>query len=412
MAKHGVKILGTSLENLNRAEDRKEFEALLRKINVPQPQGKSATSPEEALANAAEIGYPVVVRPSYVLGGRAMEIVDNDKELENYMTQAVKASPEHPVLVDRYLTGKEIEVDAICDGETVIIPGIMEHIERAGVHSGDSIAVYPPQTLTEDELATLEDYTIKLAKGLNIIGLINIQFVIAHDGVYVLEVNPRSSRTVPFLSKITDIPMAQLAMRAIIGEKLTDMGYQEGVQPYAEGVFVKAPVFSFNKLKNVDITLGPEMKSTGEVMGKDTTLEKALFKGLTGSGVEVKDHGTVLMTVSDKDKEEVVKLAQRLNEVGYKILATSGTANKLAEYDIPAEVVGKIGGENDLLTRIQNGDVQIVINTMTKGKEVERDGFQIRRTTVENGIPCLTSLDTANALTNVIESMTFTMRQM
>ncbi|MBS3414220.1 carbamoyl-phosphate synthase large subunit, partial [Staphylococcus aureus] len=297
-------------------------------------------------------------------------------------------------------------------GETVIIPGIMEHIERAGVHSGDSIAVYPPQTLTEDELATLEDYTIKLAKGLNIIGLINIQFVIAHDGVYVLEVNPRSSRTVPFLSKITDIPMAQLAMRAIIGEKLTDMGYQEGVQPYAEGVFVKAPVFSFNKLKNVDITLGPEMKSTGEVMGKDTTLEKALFKGLTGSGVEVKDHGTVLMTVSDKDKEEVVKLAQRLNEVGYKILATSGTANKLAEYEIPAAVVGKIGGENDLLTRIQNGDVQIVINTMTKGKEVERDGFQIRRTTVENGIPCLTSLDTANALTNVIESMTFTMRQM
>lgn len=412
LAKHGVKILGTSLENLNRAEDRKEFEALLRKINVPQPQGKTATSPEEALANAAEIGYPVVVRPSYVLGGRAMEIVDNDKELENYMTQAVKASPEHPVLVDRYLTGKEIEVDAICDGETVIIPGIMEHIERAGVHSGDSIAVYPPQTLTEDELATLEDYTIKLAKGLNIIGLINIQFVIAHDGVYVLEVNPRSSRTVPFLSKITDIPMAQLAMRAIIGEKLTDMGYQEGVQPYAEGVFVKAPVFSFNKLKNVDITLGPEMKSTGEVMGKDTTLEKALFKGLTGSGVEVKDHGTVLMTVSDKDKEEVVKLAQRLNEVGYKILATSGTANKLAEYDIPAEVVGKIGGENDLLTRIQNGDVQIVINTMTKGKEVERDGFQIRRTTVENGIPCLTSLDTANALTNVVESMTFTMRQM
>ncbi|EOB9038026.1 carbamoyl-phosphate synthase large subunit [Staphylococcus aureus] len=408
LAKHG----GTSLENLNRAEDRKEFEALLRKINVPQPQGKTATSPEEALANAAEIGYPVVVRPSYVLGGRAMEIVDNDKELENYMTQAVKASPEHPVLVDRYLTGKEIEVDAICDGETVIIPGIMEHIERAGVHSGDSIAVYPPQTLTEDELATLEDYTIKLAKGLNIIGLINIQFVIAHDGVYVLEVNPRSSRTVPFLSKITDIPMAQLAMRAIIGEKLTDMGYQEGVQPYAEGVFVKAPVFSFNKLKNVDITLGPEMKSTGEVMGKDTTLEKALFKGLTGSGVEVKDHGTVLMTVSDKDKEEVVKLAQCLNEVGYKILATSGTANKLAEYDIPAEVVGKIGGENDLLTRIQNGDVQIVINTMTKGKEVERDGFQIRRTTVENGIPCLTSLDTANALTNVIESMTFTMRQM
>ena len=236
--------------------------------------------------------------------------------------------------------------------------------------------------------------------------------MIAHDGVYVLEVNPRSSRTVPFLSKITDIQMAQLAMRAIIGEKLADLGYQPGVQPYSEGVFVKAPVFSFNKLKNVDVTLGPEMKSTGEVMGKDLTLEKALFKGLTSSGVEVKDHGTVLMTVSDKDKEEIVKLAQRLNEVGYKILATKGTADKLAQHHIPAEVVGKIGGENDLLTRIQNGDVQIVINTMTKGKEVERDGFQIRRTTVENGVPCLTSLDTANALTNVIESMTFTMRNM
>ena len=226
LAKHGVQIMGTSLEDLNRAEDRKEFEALLRQIEVPQPQGKTSTSPKEALENAREIGYPVVVRPSYVLGGRAMEIVDNDQELENYMTQAVKASPEHPVLVDRYLTGKEIEVDAICDGDTVIIPGIMEHIERAGVHSGDSIAVYPPQTLTK-EIDTLEDYTIKLAKGLNIIGLINIQFVIAHDGVYVLEVNPRSSRTVPFLSKITDIQMAQLAMRSIMGHKLADLGYHQ-----------------------------------------------------------------------------------------------------------------------------------------------------------------------------------------
>ncbi|MCG1190001.1 carbamoyl-phosphate synthase large subunit [Staphylococcus epidermidis] len=410
LAQHGVKILGTSLEDLNRAEDRKEFEALLREISVPQPQGKTATSPKEALENAREIGYPVVVRPSYVLGGRAMEIVDNDQELENYMTQAVKASPEHPVLVDRYLTGKEIEVDAISDGETVVIPGIMEHIERAGVHSGDSIAVYPPQTLTQDEINTLEDYTIKLAKGLNIKGLINIQFVIAHDGVYVLEVNPRSSRTVPFLSKITDIQMAQLAMRAIMGETLAEMGYKQGIQPHSEGVYVKAPVFSFNKLKNVDITLGPEMKSTGEVMGKDLTLEKALYKGLTGSGFEVKDHGTVLMTVSDKDKDEIVKIAHRLNEIGYKILATRGTAQKLKDHNIPVEVVGKIGGEDDLLTRIQNGEVQIVINTMTKGKEIERDGFQIRRTTVENGVPCLTSLDTASALTNVIESMTFTMR--
>ncbi|PTE94602.1 carbamoyl-phosphate synthase large subunit [Staphylococcus equorum] len=412
LAKHDVQILGTSLENLNRAEDRKEFEALLHTIDVPQPQGKTATSPKEALENARNIGYPVVVRPSYVLGGRAMEIVNSDAELEDYMNQAVKASPDHPVLVDSYLTGKEIEVDAISDGETVIIPGIMEHIERAGVHSGDSIAVYPPQTLTQEEMVTLEDYTIRLAKGLNIKGLINIQFVIARDGVFVLEVNPRSSRTVPFLSKITNIQMAQLAMRAIMGEKLVDLGYKAGIQSYTEGVFVKAPVFSFNKLKNVDITLGPEMKSTGEVMGKDTTMEKALFKGLTASGMEVKDHGTVLMTVSDKDKEEVVSIAHRLNEVGYKILATEGTANKLAEHNIPTEIVGKIGKENDLLTRIQQSEVQIVVNTMTKGKEFERDGFQIRRTSVENGVPCLTSLDTADALTSVIESMTFTMKNM
>ncbi|NHA37216.1 carbamoyl-phosphate synthase large subunit [Staphylococcus schleiferi] len=412
LAKYGVEILGTSLENLNRAEDRKEFEALLNQIQVPQPKGKTATSAEEALANARDIGYPVVVRPSYVLGGRAMEIVYNDDELENYMKEAVKASPEHPVLVDRYLTGKEIEVDAICDGDTVIIPGIMEHIERAGVHSGDSIAVYPPQTLTQDEIATLEAYTIKLAKGLNVIGLINIQFVLAHDGVYVLEVNPRSSRTVPFLSKITEIPMAQLAMKAIMGQKLSELGFEPGIQPYQEGVFVKAPVFSFNKLKNVDITLGPEMKSTGEVMGRDLTLEKALYKGLTAAGMEVKDYGTVLITVSDKDKDEMVKIAKRLNEVGYKIIATEGTAKKLAEHAIKVQTVDKIGGHDDLITKIQNGDVQIVINTMTKGKTIERDGFQIRRASVENGVPCLTSLDTANALTNVIESMTFSMRNM
>lgn len=412
LAKHGVQILGTTLEDLNRAEDRKEFEALLNRIQVPQPKGKTATSAKEALDNAREIGYPVVVRPSYVLGGRAMEIVYSDAELENYMNEAVKASPEHPVLVDRYLTGKEIEVDAICDGETVMIPGIMEHIERAGVHSGDSIAVYPPQTLSQEDIETLEAYTIKLAKGLNVIGLINIQFVLAHDGVYVLEVNPRSSRTVPFLSKITEIQMAQLAMRAIMGEKLQDLGYMQGVQPYKEGVFVKAPVFSFNKLKNVDITLGPEMKSTGEVMGRDLTLEKALYKGLTASGMEVKDYGTALITVSDKDKQEMVKIAQRLNQIGYKIIATAGTAKVLAEHDIKVETVGKIGGEDDLLHKIQEGDVQIVINTMTKGKTIERDGFQIRRTSVENGIPCLTSLDTANALTNVIESMSFSMRNM
>lgn len=300
---HGVKILGTSLADLDRAEDRDKFEQALGQINIPMPLGKTALSVEEAIVIANEIGYPVLVRPSYVLGGRAMEIVYYQEELLHYMENAVKINPEHPVLIDRYLTGKEIEVDAICDGENVLIPGIMEHIERAGVHSGDSIAVYPPQTLSENVKQTLVEYTEKLARGLNIIGLLNIQYVLSDNQVFVLEVNPRSSRTVPFLSKITNVPMAKIATKAILGISIVKQGYQPGLVPEKNGVYVKVPVFSFAKLKSVDITLGPEMKSTGEVMGKDHTLEKALYKGLIASGMNIQKFGTVLFTVADKEKD-------------------------------------------------------------------------------------------------------------
>lgn len=408
LSARGVKILGTSLEDLDRAEDRDKFEQALEALNVPQPLGKTAVSVNEAVKIAASIGYPVLVRPSYVLGGRAMEIVYHEEELLHYMKNAVKINPQHPVLIDRYLTGKEIEVDAVSDGETVVIPGIMEHIERAGVHSGDSIAVYPPQSLSEDIKKKIEQYTVALAKGLNIIGLLNIQFVLSQGEVYVLEVNPRSSRTVPFLSKITKIPMANLATKVILGQKLADFGYQEGLQPEQQGVYVKAPVFSFAKLRRVDITLGPEMKSTGEVMGKDSTLEKALYKALIASGIQIPNYGSVLLTVADKDKEEGLLIAKRFHAIGYNIMATEGTAAYLKDAQIPAQVVGKIGEEGkNLIDVIRNGEAQFVINTLTKGKQPARDGFRIRRESVENGVACLTSLDTAEAILRVLESMTF-----
>jgi carbamoyl-phosphate synthase large subunit len=413
LQERGVKILGTSLEDLDRAENRDKFERALHEIDIPQPMGKTAISAQQAVIIGNDIGYPVLVRPSYVLGGRAMQIVYNQEELAHYMETAVQASPEHPVLVDRYLTGIEIEVDAISDGENVCIPGIMEHIERAGVHSGDSIAVYPPQNLSEEHLHTLIDYTTRLARGLNIIGLLNIQYVISKGEVYVIEVNPRSSRTVPFLSKITNIPMAKIATKAILGQSLPSQGIVNGLAPAPRGVFVKVPVFSFAKLRRVDITLGPEMKSTGEVMGKDTTLEKALYKGLVAAGMEIKDHGSVLMTIANKDKEEAVSIAKRFTSIGYRILATEGTADSIKAAGIPVTMVNKIGSEGPtLLDYIQKGEAQFVINTLTKGKQPERDGFRIRRESVENGIPCLTSLDTAKAMLSVIESMTFQAEEM
>ncbi|MBS2968905.1 carbamoyl-phosphate synthase large subunit [Metabacillus sp. KIGAM252] len=412
LSARGVEILGTSLEDLDRAENRDKFEQTINTLGIPQPLGKTAVSASEAAVIAHDIGYPVLVRPSYVLGGRAMEIVYREEELLHYMENAVKVNPAHPVLIDKYLTGKEIEVDAISDGETIVIPGIMEHIERAGVHSGDSIAVYPPQTLSDDCKTKIIEHTIALAKGLNISGLLNIQFVIYKDDVFVLEVNPRSSRTVPFLSKITGVPMANLATKVVLGHKLKDMGYETGLIEEKAGVYVKVPVFSFAKLRMVDITLGPEMKSTGEVMGKDVTLEKALYKGLVASGIQIHKYGSVLLTVADKDKTEGLEIARRFNRIGYQILATSGTAEYLREAGIPSKIVNKISEQPNLLDVIRNGEAQFVINTLTRGKQPARDGFKIRRESVENGVPCLTSLDTAKAILRVLESMSFSTEAM
>ncbi|MBM7855141.1 carbamoyl-phosphate synthase large subunit [Desulfohalotomaculum tongense] len=403
LADAGYSIIGTGVEDIDAAEDRERFDRLLTELDIPKPPGRTAFSVEEAEQIAGEIGFPVLVRPSYVLGGRAMEIVFNREDLLNYMANAVKVTPEHPVLIDKYLLGQELEVDAICDGETVLIPGIMEHVERAGVHSGDSIAVYPPQTISYRIKCLIVDYTTRLAKKLNVKGMINIQYVLHNGKLYVLEVNPRSSRTVPFLSKITGIPMVKLATRCALGYRLTDMGYKGGLAPEPKVVGVKAPVFSFAKLLDVDVSLGPEMKSTGEVMGVDYNYNLALYKALVAAGSNFPKQGTVLLTVADKDKAEVLAVARELVEQGYSICATSGTAAYLSRYGFEVQRVNKIGaGSPDIADLIKAGKIQLVINTMTRGKAPRRDGFRIRRAAVEHGIPCLTSLDTTWALIEVL----------
>ncbi|MDK4450668.1 carbamoyl-phosphate synthase large subunit [Enterococcus casseliflavus] len=411
LVKAGVKILGTSIEDLDRAENRDLFEQALQALDIPQPPGDTATNEQEAIAIAQEIGYPVLVRPSYVLGGRAMEIVENQADLEDYMRHAVKASPEHPVLVDRYLVGKECEVDAICDGKTVLIPGIMEHIERAGVHSGDSMAVYPPQNLSDELIATIEEYTKRLALGLNCIGMMNIQFVIHENKVYVIEVNPRASRTVPFLSKVTEIPMAQIATKAILGEEITALGYKDGLAPTPNEVHIKAPVFSFTKLLKVDTYLGPEMKSTGEVMGSDKDLAKALYKAFEASGLHIPEFGKALFTVADESKEEAAALAARFVEVGFTLLATNGTADYFEEKGLQVTRVAKISeqqAEETVVDLIRKGTTQVVVNTMDKDRQnATEDGFIIRREAVEHGVPTFTSLDTADAILKVMESRSF-----
>ena len=402
----GIKVFGTSVDDIDRAEDRERFDEVLTETKIPRPQGISVTNLQEAVNGAARIGYPVMVRPSYVLGGRAMEIVYNESELRDYMGRAVKGTPGHPVLVDRYMQGTEVEVDGISDGKDVVIPGIMEHIERAGVHSGDSIAVYPPQTLPSKVIYTIIDYTRRLATALHVKGLLNIQFVVVDGEVYIIEVNPRSSRTVPFLSKVTDVDMVELATRIAVGATLSELGYHSGLIPPKSYVAVKAPVFSFAKMTDVDIALGPEMKSTGEVMGIDYNYSRALYKAIIGSGIQVPVKGCILFTVADKDKEEMKTLVKAFADLGFEIAATEGTANAIESIGIKASLVGKVHERSaDIIERIKKGSINMVINTLTQGKHSAKDGFKIRRATVEHGIACLTSLDTAWEVLRVLSFM-------
>ena len=418
LVEHGVKILGTSLESIDKAEDRHEFEAMLQKLGIPQPQGETAVTVDEALDIAGRIGYPVLVRPSYVLGGRAMEIVYTDDELRKYMANAVlEISHDAPILVDKYILGKELEIDAIADGNEVYIPGIMEHIERAGVHSGDSISVYPPQTISEEVKNTIISYAKRIGSGFQFVGLYNIQFIVdKEDNVYVLEVNPRSSRTVPFLSKITGVPMSYIATQAVLGKSLRDQGIMPGYHPEdPHHVFVKAPVFSFAKLRSVDTVLGPEMKSTGEALGSDTSLEKALYKALVAAGTKVPVHGNVLLTIADKDKKDVLSMAKRFADIGYGLYATKGTAEFLRKNGLYVHEASKIeeNGQDCVTDIIRNGKVNFVINTMSRtSKKNQDDGFIIRRVSAENNISCMTSLDTANALLKVLESLSFSLTSM
>ena len=403
LTERGVKILGTSVDSIDMAEDRERFDALLAELGIPRPVGALVTSHEEALAAAQRLSYPLIVRPSYVLGGRAMEIVYNDQELDVYMKEAVVASKDHPVLIDRYMVGMEVEVDAIADGEDVCIPGIMEQIERAGVHSGDSIAVYPAQHLSEEITNQIVDYTQRIARGLNVKGIVNIQYIVANGELNVIEVNPRSSRTVPFISKVTGINMIEYATRIALGETIKSMGLPTGLVPAKDYVAVKAPVFSFSKMGLVEIALGPEMKSTGEVMGIGRTYSEALFKAIHGANMRIPEKGHILMTVADRDKEEAARLAKGFIDLGYHIQATGGTGKYFEEHGIPCVIVNKIHeGENNCADLIRRGEVDLMLNTLTYGKRPEREGFQLRRLAVEMGTPCLTSLDTAREVLRVV----------
>jgi carbamoyl-phosphate synthase large subunit len=410
LARAGMPVLGTSAECIDLSEDRRRFEQFLGNLGIPQPPGAGVTSIEEALKVAKLIGYPVLVRPSYVLGGRGMEIVHNASELSHYMSIATELNTGHPVLIDKYLEGKEAEVDCICDGETVLIPGLMEQLERAGVHSGDSMAVYPGLTLTTAEIDTITDYAVRIGLALNVKGLMNIQFVIMPDhplggaAVYVLEVNSRASRTVPFISKVTGVPMVKVAVKVMLGTSLKQQGYETGIYKRQHLVAIKAPVFSMSKLIGVDTHLGPEMKSTGEVMGIDYRFEAALAKTLLAAGLMLPKEGGILLSVSDRDKPEAVPIIKKLAGIGYKLYATEGTAAMLSAMGLPVTMTTKklSEGHPNVLDVIIGGNVQGVINTVTSSGTVMRDGFAIRRTAAERRIPCFTSLDTARAAVDIL----------
>ena len=404
LMKMGVKILGTSAENVDAAEDRELFDEILEKCCIPRPKGHTVFTTEEALKAANELGYPVLVRPSYVLGGQGMKIAVSDNDIEEYMAIINRYHQEHPILVDKYLMGKEVEVDAICDGEDILIPGIMEHVERAGVHSGDSISIYPAQSLSEKTQKVIVDYTGKLARSLNVIGLINIQFIVYNDDVYVIEVNPRSSRTVPYISKVTGIPVVGLASRVILGAKIKELGYGTGLAPKSDYLAIKMPVFSFEKLRGAEISLGPEMKSTGECLGISDKFNEALYKAFLGSGIDVPKYKKMILTVKDADKLEAVDIARRFKKLGYDIFATRSTARVLNENGVLAIPINRINEEAPtLMDLLLEHQIDLVVDTPTYDDKL-KDGFIIRRTAIETGVTCLTSLDTAAALLTSLEN--------
>ena len=404
LMKMGVKILGTSAEDVDAAEDRELFDQILEECQIPRAKGDTVFTTEEALKVANELGYPVLIRPSYVLGGQGMQIAVSDDDIKKFMQVVTRYHQEHPILIDKYLMGKEIEVDAVCDGEDILIPGIMEHIERAGIHSGDSISVYPAQTITDRIQDMLVDYTRKLAKSLHVIGLINIQFIVYHDQVYVIEVNPRSSRTVPYISKVTGIPIVDLATKVILGAKVKDFGYGTGLAKKSKYIAIKMPVFSFEKLRGAEISLGPEMKSTGECLGISKDFNEALYKAFKGAGIDLPKHKKMIITLNDADKEEGIEIAKRFKKLGYDIFSTRGTAKVFNEAGVLAIPVNRINEEAPtLMDLLLEHQIDLVIDTPTHDDKL-KDGFLIRRTAIETGVNCLTSLDTAAALLTSLET--------